>query len=263
MYESYWGLKEKPFENTPNPKYFFRSSQHDEAFTRLLYVIREQKGAAFLSGIYGCGKTTVGRALMKELESDIYKVAYITNPRLDDVELLRMITYRLGKEPRDRKTDVLIDLEKTITNIINDGKKVVVVVDEAHTIEEPQIFEELRLLLNFQTDEAFMLTLLLLGQPELKEKIENIKQFHQRIALMYNLTSLTRDETKEYIHHRIKIAGGEVPFTDDAINEIHKKSGGIPRRINQISDLALLVGANEGVRTIDAGIIRTLSEVTP
>ncbi|MCS7184873.1 MAG: AAA family ATPase [bacterium] len=263
MYEEYWGLKEKPFENTPNPKYFYRSHQHEEAYTRLLYVIREQKGAAFLSGIYGCGKTTVGRALMKELESDVYKVAYITNPRLDDVELLRMITYKLGREPRLRKADVLIDLEKTIIENINDGKKVVVVIDEAHTIEDLNIFEELRLLLNLQTDEAFMLTLLLLGQPELKSKIENIKQFHQRIALMYNLTALTKEDTKNYISHRISVAGGVNAFTEDAIQEIYKKSGGIPRRINQICDLALLVGANMALKSIDSSVIKELSEVTP
>ena len=125
---------------------------------------------------------------MKELENSVYKVAILTNPRLDDIEMLRMIAYYLGvTEPPTRKADILITLERVLQNNLNDGKKTVIVIDEAHAIEDKNIFEEIRLLLNFQHDDKFLLTLLILGQPELKEKIEANKQLNQRIAMRFYL----------------------------------------------------------------------------
>src|SRR3989339_1541203 len=265
MYETFWGLSEKPFENTPDPKYFYNSQQHEEGLTRLLYVIRESKGAGLLTGIYGCGKTLLSQALMKELEQDIYKVALITNPRLDDVELLRMITYYLGvQQPPTRKADVLIALERVLQNNLNDGKKTDVVVDEAHAIEDKNIFEEIRLLLNYQFENKFLLTLLILGQPELKDKVEGNKQLNQRIAMRFYLEALARAETESYIRHRLSVCGGNTEiFAPEAIAAIHERSGGIPRRINQLCDVSLLTGygrqASSVTREIVEETIKSLS----
>ncbi len=259
MYETFWGLKEKPFENTPDPKFFYNSQQHEEALARMLYVIRESKGAGLLTGVYGCGKTLISRAIFKELEQDIYKIAIITNPRLDDIEMLRMITYNLGvgSDIPTRKTDVLIKLETILKNNLLDGKKTVVIIDEAHVIEKKEIFEEIRLLLNFQLEDKFLLTLLLFGQPELKDKVEDIKQLNQRIVMRQNLTSFTREEVENYIFHRLTVAGlKEKIFSSEIIGLIFERSGGIPRRINQICDTILLASFGKGTKNITQDLVK-------
>jgi len=258
MYREYWKLKEKPFENTPDPKFFYRSPQHEEGLARMLYVIKENKGAGLLTGIYGCGKTLLSRALLHELQADVFKIALITNPRLDDIEMLRMITYQLGStELPTRKTDILISLENILKNNLNDGKKTVIIIDEAHTIDDKNIFEEIRLLLNFQQEDKFLLSLLLLGQPELKEKVEQIKQLNQRIAMRFHLEGLSKEETGNYINHRLKIAGAETNlFTQNAINIIFEHSGGIPRRTNQICDNSLLIGYGKDADLINEDIVK-------
>ncbi|MCK4244242.1 MAG: AAA family ATPase [Candidatus Omnitrophica bacterium] len=258
MYEEYWGLKEKPFENTPDPRFLYRSIQHKEALSRLFYVVREGKGAGMLTGIFGCGKTVLGHALLKELESDIYKLGFVTNPRLEAVELLRMIIHSLGREELPtRKTEVLVALNELLVNNLRDGKKTVIIIDEAHSIEEKEVFEEIRLLLNYQLEDKFLLTLLLLGQPELKEKIENNKQLLQRIAMRYNLEALSLKETEKYIYHRLAIAGsdGSRLFDIKSLKKIYQHSGGIPRRINQICDMSLLIGFDKRSKKINEGIV--------
>lgn len=262
MYEEHWGLKEKPFENTPDPKFLYYSKQHEEALTRLIYVVREGKGAGMLTGVFGCGKTVLGYALSKELEKDIYRVAFITNPRLEGTELLRIIAHYLGAGSLPTsKADILITLHTLLLNNLKDGKKTVVVIDEAHAIEERNTFEEIRLLLNFQVENKFLLTLLLLGQPELKEKIDNNKQLAQRIALRYHLTNLNKGDTSHYITHRLRVAGEAKPiFTDGAKKLVYERSGGIPRRINQICDMSLFTGFAKKVDKIDKEIVREAVE---
>jgi type II secretory pathway predicted ATPase ExeA len=265
MYEKHWNLKENPFENTPDTRFLYNSQQHEEGLNRLLYVVKEGKGAGLLTGVYGCGKTLLARALMKELENSIYKVAILTNPRLDDIEMLRMIAYHLGAtQPPVHKADILITLEKIFQNNLNDGKKTVVVIDEAHAIEDRNIFEEIRLLLNYQTDDKFLLTLLLLGQPELKEKIESNKQLNQRIAMRFFLQALDKKDTENYIKHRIITAGGNPAiFTEDAIALVHERSGGIPRRINQLCDTSLLTGYGKGAKVVSAELVQeTISSLS-
>jgi len=262
MYEQYWGLKEKPFENTPDPKFFYSSPQHEEALTRMLYTVKEQKGAGLLTGVYGCGKTLLARALLKELQKDVYKVAIINNPKLDEVEMLRMIGYSLGLTTvPERKSDVLVKIETLLKENLMDGKKTVIIIDEAHSIEDNNIFEEIRLLLNFQLEDKFLLTIVLLGQPELKEKIENIKQLNQRIAMRYYLTSLNQEETEEYIVHRLTVAkAAQNPFLPEAVEVIYQQSAGIPRRINHICDTALLAAMGIGLKSINKDFIKEVIE---
>ena len=242
MYLQFWNLKERPFENTPDPKFLYHSAQHEEGLPRLLYVVREGKGAGLLTGTYGCGKTLLSRALSRELEGDIFKVAYITNPRLTDTEMLKTILHLLGgSQIPQGKGEILIALEKILSSNARDGKKTVVVVDEAHAIEDPLLFEEIRLLLNYQTDDSFLLTLLLLGQDELKDKVAQIKQLDQRLALRFHLAALRQEEAAGYVNHRLVIAGAKNEIFDEgALAMVFHRSGGIPRRINQICDMSLL-----------------------
>jgi len=264
MYEEYWGLKEKPFENTPDPRFFYRSPQHEEALGRLLYVVREGKGAGMLTGVFGCGKTVLGRTLLKELENDVYKIGFITNPRLETTELLRMILHSLGrKNLPERKTEVLVALNELLVHNIRDGKKTILIIDEAHTIEEKGVFEEIRLLLNYQLENKFLLTLLLFGQPGLTEEIESNKPLLQRIAIRYNLNPLSLEETKKYVYHRLAIAAGDGSglFDLKSLEKIYQYSGGIPRRINQICDMCLLIGFDKKKEKIDEEIIKEAMQV--
>lgn len=263
MYEKHWGLTEKPFRNTPDPKYLYCSPQHEDALMKLAYAITEGMGAAMLTGVFGCGKTLVGRALLKQLGAK-YKVAFINNPRVSSVELLRGLVRSLKVvDLPDKKSELLADslmeqFHEIMVNNIRDGKETVVIIDEAHLIEDESIFEELRMLLNFQEENRFLLTLLLLGQPELAGKVSNLKQLEQRIAVKSHLDRLSREETREYILHRLTVAGREDPvFQDDAHDAIFEYSGGIPRRINHICDFSLLTGFGRKTEKVDGGIVQS------
>jgi len=259
MYAKYWGFIKKPFENTPDPEFFYHSSQHEEALMRLLYAVREKKGAAMLSGEYGSGKTLLSRVVMSRLlsEDERYKVALIINPAIPTEELLSEIVYQLGQETakEDRKSELLHKFNELLYRNMSDRKHTVIIIDEAQTIKDESGLEELRLLLNFQLNEAFLLTLLLIGQPELKDRIERIPQLKQRLAIKYHLGTLDFDETGQYIRHRCRVAGKEEPvFSDNAVGLIYNASGGIPREINNICDLCLLIGMGDKVTNIDENI---------
>ncbi|MCH7761867.1 AAA family ATPase, partial [candidate division TA06 bacterium] len=181
MYEEYWGLREKPFENTPNPRFFYHSKEHEEAFSRLIYAIRERKGAALISGEYGCGKTLLARSLMRELDDDRYEVAILSNPKLSATQFLKEVVYQLGGGAgSDDKVRLMHELHEILYGNFRREKETVLLIDEAQAIPNEEVFEEIRLLLNFQLDDRFLLTLLLLGQPELRQKVEQIPQLSIR-----------------------------------------------------------------------------------
>ncbi len=261
MYEAYWGLKRKPFENTPDPEFLYHSSQHEEALARLLYAVTERKGAAILTGVFGCGKTVLGQTLLKELSEDRYRIAFINYPMLSHLEFLLAVAKSLGASdlPTNRQ-EVLVNLvldklNNTLLNNVRDGKDSIVIIDEAHIIEDALIFESLRLLLNFQLPDRFLLTLLLVGQPELKGKIDRVPQLKQRLSIRYHLQNLDFQETQEYIRHRCRVAGREdAPFSDTSIGLIYSASSGIPREINNICDLCLVIGMGEKVTLINEEI---------
>lgn len=260
MYTAYWGLLEKPFENTPDPRYFYYSLKHEEALSRLLYAVEERKGSMMLSGDYGSGKTLLSRVILGKLmqEEAKYRVALVVNPAIPVLEILAEIVYQLGENisPQARKTDILRILNGVLYKTAEDDRHTVIIVDEAQAIEDGFVFEELRLLLNFQLNERFLLTLLLLGQPELREKIERLPQFKQRLALRYHLTTLTGSETKNYIEYRCAVAGRKEPiFSDGASQLIFDYSKGIPRQINNICDLSLVIAMGEKLKYVDERII--------
>ena len=267
MYEEYWGLKEKPFENTPDPRFLYYSKEHEEGLSRLLYVVQGRKGAGMLTGVFGCGKTVLGRALLGELSRSIYQIAFVNNPHLKSVELLRAIARQLGARDlpiklNEMSSDYFLQvIGDFLTNNIKDGKETLIVIDEAHVITDPEVFEELRLLLNFQFENKFLLTLILMGQPELNERIRRNKQLAQRIAMGYHLGPLTEEETGNYINHRLGVAQVQRQlFIPETIRPIYQNSGGIPRRINQICDMSLLTGFSRKAERIDEEIVREAAE---
>lgn len=257
MYQKHWDLKKLPFENTPDTEFFFESEKHEEAFSRLSYVVEEKKSCAALTGAYGTGKTLVLKALEREFKKKGFVFSFVNNPRLDDLGLLKMILHNFtGYNVPSRKEDVLMGIEKFLRDTFQDGKHVVVAIDEAQLIEDASVFEELRLLLNFQTETRFLVTLLLAGQPELNGKLDANKQFSQRIVLRYNLVPLDFEETKKYMEHRMKIAGlNENVFDAPALDMLFKRSGGIPRWINNIANMSMLTAFSKGERRISAEIV--------
>ncbi len=264
MYEGHWGLKEKPFENTPDPRFLYYSQQHKEALARMLYVVREHKGAGLLSGEYGSGKTLLSRVIWQELQQEnIYQSVFILNPRLSGIEFIQEIVHQLNgrTEVAANKIDLFHSLHKILYANHNIGRHSVIMIDEAQAVEDREIFEELRLLLNFQLDNAFLLTIILLGQPELNYLINNLPQLAQRMAVRFHLKALNDTELKEYIQHRLTVAGAKSPiFNEEAYGTIYRYSLGIPRKINTICDLALLVGYGNGVKAIDKTTIVKIGE---
>jgi general secretion pathway protein A len=228
----------------------------------MLYAVRERKGAAILTGEYGSGKTLLSRVLLEELSSEQYQSAIIVNPILPPLELLKEIIYQLGGNTTSllSKSDLLHYFDEMLYRNRTENKNTVIVIDEAQAVSV-ESFEELRLLLNFQLNDDFLLTLILLGQPELKAKMDKLPQLRQRFSIRYHLKALTEEQAKEYVLHRLRVAGAEKEiFRDDALSEIYRFSEGIPRRINNICDLALLVGCAEELEKVDKEIIKDVAE---
>ncbi len=264
MYLEYWKFNEKPFENTPDPRFLYRSSNHEEALVRMSYCIGEAKGAAMLTGEYGSGKTVLTRVLVKELLKDDqkFKLALIVNPSFSATDFLREIIFQFDHTLlKGSKLNLIHRLNEILYKGMSEGKKAVVIVDEAQAIKSNSMYEELRLLLNFQMNDRFLLTLLLVGQPELKKKVDKIPQLKQRLAITYHLSGLSESDVIKYIDYRCAVAGKqESVFTEDASKVIGKRAEGIPRRINTICELALLQGMLERKERIDARIVEKVAE---
>lgn len=258
MYEEYWRLREKPFENTPDPRFIYYSRRHEEALSRMLYAMRQRKGAALLTGECGSGKTLLSRVIWQELQQENrYRAAFILNPRLSNFEFVQEIFLQLaGAQAAPSKIDLFHALHNVLYSNHDADKHSIIVIDEAQAINEEDIFEELRLLLNFQLNNSFLLTLILLGQPELKERIQALPQLKQRIAIKYHLSALSPQETSEYVKHRLEVAGAQAEiFLPEALDDIYRFSEGIPRRINNICDMALLVSFSKRTPKVDRQII--------
>lgn len=261
MYTDYWGLKSLPFENVPDPRFYFPSSQHEEGLHRLLYAVTQRKGAAMLTGEVGCGKTLLSREFLGHLRDDRFNVALITNPDFPAQQFLHEVLYQFGIDTTgSRKVSMLHRFNEHLLN--NDERQIqsVLVVDEAQAISDEQVLEELRLLLNFQRNDRFLLTLVLLGQPELREKLWAIPQFAQRIGIQYHLMPLEPAEVDRYVKFRIQAAGrSEELFDPEAVQVISECSKGIPRVINNLCDLCLLSGCLAKASRIDADLVRMVA----
>lgn len=252
MYHEFFGFRDKPFGKTPNPAYLYESPQHREALARLEYAV-EEKELAVLTGEIGSGKTTLSRALIDRL-GESRPVVLIINPRLSPSQLLRTIATGLGLTPRHFRNDLLDQIHTRLFELYEEGREPVVLIDEAQLIPTRATFDEIRLLTNFQLDEQNLLSVVLIGQPELEQRLSHrsLSALSQRVGIRYALSALDKKETALYIEHRIRKAGGaKNPFTPDAIDRIHILSGGIPRLINTLCNTALLDAFGEEVPLVD------------
>ena len=244
MYQKYYGFREQPFSITPDPRFLYLSPTHMDALQHLRYGVEQKKGFIVLTGEVGCGKTTVCRRLLGELDPARYDTALILNPRLSETQLLRAILTELGeKKPGKTRVEMTDKLNALLLDRVGRGKDVVLIIDESQNLSFDTI-EHLRLLSNLETDTQKLLQIILIGQPELAQmlKQERLRQLRQRVQVFYELKPLNLDEVSTYIHHRVSLAGngGRPLFTPRACKSIYKASKGIPRIINQLCDKALL-----------------------
>jgi type II secretory pathway predicted ATPase ExeA len=257
MYEGFYGFSERPFSKTPDPRFLFASRMHGEALARLIYAV-EERDLILLTGEIGCGKTTLSRALMDELDEG-YRVILFINPRLTPLEFLRGVALRLGVEdPAKFKTDLLEQIGAELYRLFEEGICPVLVIDEAQLVPHKETFDEIRLLTNFQLDDRNLMSIVLMGQPELRKRLAHrvYEPLRQRIGMQYNLRPLTLEETAEYLNHRLRVAGGEGGlFLKGAVERIYQYSGGIPRKINHAASLALLEGFGREVRVIGPEVL--------
>jgi type II secretory pathway predicted ATPase ExeA len=252
MFEQFFGLSRRPFGKTPDPSFLYESPQHAEALARLEYAV-EEKDLALLVGEIGSGKTTLSRALLDRI-GDTRPVVLLINPRLTPSQLLRSVATGLGIKPSRFRNDLLEQIHTKLFELYEEKREPVLMIDEAHLLPSKATFDEIRLLTNFQLDDQNLLSVLLIGQPELEKKLDKPHNapLRQRIGLRYRLGPLTLDETVRYIEHRIQVAGGTSnPFSAAAMEEIHVVSGGIPRIINTLATTALLDAFGEDAPSID------------
>ncbi len=245
MYEEFYGLVDCPFNITPDPRYLFFSHRHREAYEHILYGITERKGFIQITGEVGAGKSTLCRAILEKLDSS-FATALILNPVMTGIQLLRTILGELGLNNRGNDRVRLLDRLNTmlLEKAAND-ETVVLFIDEAQDMSD-DLLEEVRLLSNLETDDQKLLQIVLIGQPELRDKLgqKKLRQLHQRILVHYHLGPIERGETETYIQHRLRVAGGNgrPTFSYWALGAIHRYSSGVPRLINAVCDKALLAG---------------------
>ena len=246
MYEAFYGLTGKPFKLNPDPNFYFGSKQHRRAKAYLEYGVQRNEGFIVITGEVGAGKTTIVRGLLESLDANAVVAANLVSTQLDAEDTLRMVGAAFGVGVKDiSKADLLMSLEAFLVTQISQGKRCLLIVDEAQNLT-PRAVEELRMLSNFQFGKQALLQTFLVGQPEFREILQNpnMQQLRQRVTATCHIGPMDRDETRGYIEHRLKCVGsqGRPSFDNDAFDAIHKASGGIPRRINSICDRLLLLG---------------------
>ena len=258
MYQEFYGLTHAPFDITPNPRFLFYSSKHREAFNHLLYGIRERKGFVQLTGEVGAGKTTLCRAALEQLDEH-YSTALILNPVMSADELMRAIAleYGLPVTGLDRLSTLAV-INQFLLQQVERRKDTVLIIDEAQDLTD-ELLEQVRLLSNLETDDRKLLQIVLMGQPELRDRLNNpkLRQLRQRITVRFHLPPLSRFEMAQYIRHRLHVSGanGEPRFTPPALWRVHRYSGGIPRLVNALCDKALLAGFVQQTGRINFNIV--------
>ena len=243
MYQDFYEFKEMPFNVTPDPKFLFLSPTHQEALSHLRYGIEEKKGFIVLTGEVGCGKSTLCRALLNELDERHCETILILNPRINEEQLIVNILRELNEPLPPNTADLMGALNAALLRRIGQGKELIMIIDEAQNLSF-EVMEQIRLLSNLETDDQKLLQIVLLGQPELKAKLRErrLRQFKQRVLVYYDLHPLNLLETEAYINHRLSLAGGNgrPKFSKRAARAIFYRSGGTPRLINNLCDKAIL-----------------------
>jgi general secretion pathway protein A len=259
MYTKFYGLREKPFEITPNPEFLYLGENHKEALAHLTYAVKEKKGFTVITGEVGTGKTTLIQTLLSRLNGNT-RTAFLFNPRLGSTDFLHYICEDLGlKGRKSSKGQYLTQLHNFLITCYSQNENVVLIIDEAQNLDS-KLLEEVRLLTNLETPTSKLLQVILMGQPELDDILNDpqFRQLKQRVSLRYHIQPLSKEETEEYIKKRLRAAGALNPyfFSLKAIDQIYKYSKGIPRLINVVCDNALLTGYAYDQKIIDKSVIR-------
>ncbi len=259
MYSEFFGLNEKPFSITPDPRYLYMTNRHSDALAHLIYGIRESGGFIQLTGEVGTGKTTLIRSLLEQMP-EAAKLAVILNPNLSALEFLAAICEELDIPlPEQRTRSSLISaLNRYLLQAHAEGVRVVLIVDEAQTLDA-ELLEQVRLLTNLETTKQKLLQIILIGQPELRELLAraDMRQIAQRITGRFHLEPLSRAETQAYVRHRMRVAGAQHEvFRPGALRALYKYSGGVPRLINVVADRALLAGYTIDSPKISGRLVR-------
>jgi general secretion pathway protein A len=256
MYEAFFGLDERPFSLTPNPRYVFYSDRYRNALEQLRFGIEQREGFMMLTGVVGAGKTTLSRDLLEHLDgAGHYRTALIFNPFLSPDEMLQSLLSEFGCSypPQASKKDLLDRLNTFLLAQLVHGYTCVVLFDEAQHLTEA-FLEQIRVLSNLETEEEKLLQIVLVGQPELRDRIQkpSLAQLDQRVAVRCTLSHLSEDETERYLYHRVNVAGGKggVTFSPRAIRLIHRESEGIPRLVNLAADRSLLAAYVDRAETV-------------
>jgi general secretion pathway protein A len=264
MYKRFYNLKRNPFEITPDPSFLFATRKHNEALAALYYGVHRHKGFVVLTGEVGTGKTLMIRCLLKLLTHSNVEYAYVFSSRLAATEFLQFIAGDFGLAISGKtKSELLLDLSSFVISRHEKGLTTVLVVDEAHHLSA-DVLEEIRLLTNLETAQDKLLQILLVGQPELDEKLDSneLRQLKQRIVLRSQLSPLDLEETRSYIFSRLQLAGGTYPdvlFPRDTVSEVYRYSRGFPRLINTLCENALIHGYAKQQRMLTPDIIQEIA----
>jgi len=253
MYAEYFGLREKPFRKTPDPRYLYLTEAHEEALEQLLFAVEEME-LALLTGEVGSGKTLLTRVLVDRV-GESHEIGMILNPRLPPRQFLSAVAAELGvAEPRFRSNELLDQIHERLLALDEAGRPALLIVDEAHLIPGRATFEEIRLLTNFQLDDRNLIAVVLVGQPELRTRLEKkaFRPLTQRIGADFHLRPLDAAEAAEYVRHRLAVAGGRADlFSEGAVARLHHAAEGIPRVMNHLATQALLEAMARGLTKVD------------
>ncbi|MCA9113450.1 MAG: AAA family ATPase [Planctomycetaceae bacterium] len=272
MYQPFWGLVRAPFDQCLEPDFFYRSQTHQEALVRLRYMIENRMGAGLLAGSAGTGKSSLISMLAAELPEDLDPLIHVIYPRMSPQELLAWLAAELGDDSASQHSPagsvpaiLTVDrsiraIQRRLTELTEEGRRAAIVMDDAHLIDNPQVLQTLQLLLNFQQRPEIDFSLILAGEPELLPQVQRMGQLNDRLAVRCVLRPLTDSETTEYVQHRLAAAGSRMPvFDQSAMESLFELTGGVPRKINRLCDLALLVGCADQLQTVRAEEIEAVA----